>query len=204
MSHDTHHFFTRGVCEVRIAARSMNNGLRLFILARDEVTDALSSSMTHAVSLVDPGTWVPPSLDVITSSQRMTLWMHDTLDTTHNKRAPSLSDVNALCDFADRIDRRNPINLLVHCHEGRSRSAAAAAILLMCLGVGDPTKVFELILATRCPVWPNWTMIEHADAALNCRGALKRACRRACARVRERYPAWVDDPRPENAIIMRP
>lgn len=181
----------------------MNNGLRLSILARDEVTDAISSTITHAVSLVDPGSWTPSSLDVVASTQRLTLWMHDALDATHGKQAPSLADVHMLCNFADRIDRQEPIHLLVHCHEGRSRSSAAAAIILMRLGVGVPTSVFDLILATRCPVWPNWTMIEHGDAALSCGGALKRACSLACAHVRERYPAWVDDPRPENAIIVR-
>jgi len=181
----------------------MDRSFRISILALDEVSDALPQSVTHAVSLVDPGTRLPASLNAIAASQRMALCMHDALDATNDRRPPSLADVTALCDFADRIDTEAPVHLLVHCHEGRSRSAAAAAILLMRMGFGTPSSVFELILATRCPLWPNWTMIELGDAALRCDGALEQACRQAYAHVRERHPAWVDDPRPQNAFAVR-
>jgi len=114
-----------------------------------------------------------------------------------------MADVTALCDFADRVDDKAPVHLLVHCHEGRSRSSAAAAILLVRMGIGTPTSVFDLILATRCPVWPNWTMIELGDTALRCGGALEQACHQAYAHVRETHPAWVDDPRPQNAFAVQ-
>lgn len=181
----------------------MNSDFKLSILALDEVSDSLPRSITHAVSLVDPGARLPASLNAIAASQRMALWMHDALDATKNRRPPTLADVTALCDFADCIDTEAPVHLLVHCHEGRSRSSAAAAILLMRMGVGTPTYVFDLILATRCPVWPNWTMIELGDTALRCGGALEQACRQAYAYVRKRHPAWVDDPRPQNASAGR-
>lgn len=181
----------------------MDRNFKLSILALGEVSDALPRSITHAVSLVDPGTRLPASLYAIAASQRLALWMHDALDATSDRHPPSLADVTALCDFADRVDTEAPVHLLVHCHEGRSRSSAAAAILLMRMGVGTPTSVFDLILATRCPVWPNWTMIELGDAALRCDGALKQACRQAYAHVRERHSAWVDDPRPQNAFAVR-
>lgn len=181
----------------------MNRIFKLSILALDEVSDALPRSVTHAVSLVDPGTRLPPSLNAIAASQRLALWMHDALDETNDRRPPSLADVTALCDFADRVDFESPVHLLVHCHEGRSRSSAAAAILLMRMGLGTPTSVFDLILATRCPVWPNRTMIELGDTALRCSGALKQACRQAYAHVRDRHPAWVADPRPQNALAVR-
>jgi predicted protein tyrosine phosphatase len=181
----------------------MDRIFKLSILALDEMSDAIPQSITHAVSLVDPGTPLPATLNAIAESQRLVLWMHDALDATNNRRPPSLADVTALCDFADRVDIEAPVHLLVHCHEGRSRSAAAAAILLMCMGVGTATSVFDLILAARCPVWPNWTMIELGDAALRCGGALEQACRQAYAHVRESHPVWVDDPRPQNAFVVR-
>ena len=179
----------------------MNDRFRLSIQARDEVTDALTRSLTHAVSLVDPGASLPASLDQIAPARRLVLSMHDALDATDGKQPPALADVRALCDFADRIDTSSPIRLLVHCHEGRSRSSAAAAILMLRLGVADASNVFDRILAARKPVWPNWTMIEHGDAALSCGGALEHACRQAYVRMRECFPAWVEDPRPENAVM---
>jgi len=177
---------------------------RLSVLGLDEVNHTLPKSVSHVVSLIDPGTVLLCALQDTYDGRHLVIEVHDVLDSTVGKRAPVREDAVALCRYADTLDRGYLSHLLVHCHMGRSRSAAAAAILLVRLGY-SPSEAFRRVRAVRDPVWPNWTLIEHGDDVLGCGGELRRACQVVYCQVQEKFPRWVDDPRPEmlaNAILI--
>lgn len=166
----------------------------------DDINHDLLSKTSHVVSLVDPCTNLPSSLNSIAEKNCLVLKVHDALDSRDGKRAPSREDILALCHYADKIDRKHLSHLLIHCHMGRSRSTAAAAILLIRLCHISPREAFKRIRLVRDPVWPNWTMIEHGDDVLGCDGEMLRACKALYVDVRNLFPKWVEDPQPKNAL----
>lgn len=174
---------------------------QLSILGLSEVNHAATKSASHAVSLVDPGTPLPHAIASLDAGRRLLLEVHDALDSIDGRRAPDRKDANALCRFADTLNTENLSHLLVHCHMGRSRSAAAATIILVRLGF-SPDDAFERVRAVRDPIWPNWTLLEHGDDLLDCNGALLHACQTVYRRVEQKFARWVDDPRPESLEAM--
>ncbi len=169
----------------------------LSVLGLEEISQELPKNISHVISLVDPGTILPRSPEIVSSERHLILQVHDALDSTNGQRAPAREDALALCFYADKIDLEHFSHLLVHCHMGRSRSAAAAAIILVRLGA-SPTEAFQCVRSVRDPVWPNWTLIEHGDDVMNCRGTLLHACEDLYSQVRKCYPKWVEEPCPEN------
>lgn len=177
---------------------------RLSVLGLDEVNHMLLKSVSHVVSLIDPGTVLLWALQDTGDGRHLVIEIHDALDSTAGRRAPAREDVVALCCYADTLNRKHLSHLLVHCHMGRSRSAAAAAILLVRLGY-SPLEAFRRVRAVRDPVWPNWTLVEHGDDVLGCSGELRHACQIVYQQVQETFPRWVKDPRPEmldNATLI--
>lgn len=173
---------------------------RLSVLGLDEVKHALPRAVSHVVSLVDPGTVLPRAVQIPGADRHLVMEVHDALDSTDGRRAPTREDAVTLCRYADAMDVGQLSHLLVHCHMGRSRSAAAAAILLVRLGY-SPAEAFERVRATRDPIWPNWTLIQHGDDVLGCGGELRWMCRVAYRQVRKAFPQWVADPCPKTAGI---
>ncbi|SAL78512.1 dual specificity protein phosphatase family protein [Caballeronia telluris] len=174
---------------------------QLSVLGLSEVNHAATKSASHVVSLVDPGTALPHAIASLDSGRRLLLEVYDALDSIEGRPAPDHEDANALCRFADTLNTTNLSHLLVHCHMGRSRSAAAAAIILVRLGY-SPDDAFERVRAVRDPIWPNWTLLEHGDDVLVCNGALLHACRAVYRRVEQKFARWVNDPRPESLDAM--
>lgn len=170
---------------------------RLSVLGLDEVNHTTTSNVSHIVSLVDPGTVLPYSKLTPGTGRHLILKVHDALDSTNGRRAPTREDALALRRYADALNNEQLTHLLVHCHMGRSRSAAAAAILLVRLGF-SPTEAFTRVRAVRDPIWPNWTLIEHGDDVLGCGGELRHRCEVVYRQVQEAHPRWVEDPRPET------
>ncbi|MDX1557762.1 MAG: hypothetical protein ABJM11_11030 [Marinobacter sp.] len=174
----------------------VSSEFRLSVLGLEEINQGVPTAVSHVVSLVDPGTVLPRTAQVHGEGRHLVLELHDALDSTEGRRAPGREDAMALCRYADALDDGELSHLLVHCHLGRSRSAAAAAILLVRLGY-SPSEAFRRVRAARDPVWPNWTLIEHGDDVLGCGGKLRQTCRVVYRQVRQAFPRWVDDPRPE-------
>lgn len=170
---------------------------RLSVLGLDEVNHALSSNVSHIVSLVDPGTVLSRADFIPDAGSHLVLEVHDALDSNDGRRAPVREDALILCRYANALDVGQLSHLLVHCHMGRSRSAAAAAILLVQLGY-SPHEAFERVRAVRDPIWPNWTLIEYGDDVLGCGGDLRRTCQEVYRQVRDVHPRWVEDPCPET------
>lgn len=175
------------------------DNLTLSVLGLEEISSVLPASVTHVVSLVDPGQPLPATLDVVEVERRIVVYAHDALDGVDDRKVPSYEDALALCRFADALDFRTSPHLLVHCHMGRSRSAAAAAIMLFRLGGLSPGEAFKRVRAVRDPIWPNATLLAHGDRLLGLGGRLIAACEEVYRDVTEKYPRWVADPRPANA-----
>lgn len=171
----------------------------VIIAGLDEISEELVSSVSHVVSLVDPGTVLPTSLDSIVGTNRLRIDVHDAFAEDRDKVAPSQATIENLIVYANKLEVSNLSQLLVHCHMGRSRSPAAAAIILVALGC-SPVSVFEKLYLSRKPIWPNWSMVELGDRALGCNGELMYGCEQIYNRTRLEYPKWVEDPNPENAI----
>ncbi len=170
----------------------------LSILGLTELPETRLPDSNYAISLLDPGAVFPKLFGDSLHRNHLRLPMHDAWDDDIGKQAPSFRQVERLCSFADAIDRDKMDRLLIHCQMGRSRSAAAAAVVLIRLGVETPSSVFDAITQVRDPVWPNWTLLEHGDAILGCKGELLSACKTLQLGIRARFPAWVEDPHPEN------
>lgn len=195
---------SRGAKVSSLQMESVNNlrsHFRLSILGLAEVCHGLPKDISHVVSLVDPSTALPRSLEAVPYERRLVLRVHDALDSTDGRVMPTRKDALALCDYADKIDRNQLSHLLVHCHMGRSRSAAAATVILLRLGCPSPREAFLRVVEVRSPVWPNWTLLEHGDDVLGCRGELLRECEHLYRQVRERFPEWVQDPREETLLM---
>lgn len=183
------------------SANKLRPYFRLSVLSLAEVCHGLPKDISHVVSLVDPGTALPRSLETVPWERRLVLQVHDALDSTDGRVAPTRKDVLALCDYTDKINRNQLSHLLVHCHMGRSRSAAAAAVILLRLGCPSPREAFLRVVEVRNPVWPNWTLLEYGDNVLGCRGELLRECTHLYKQVQERFPEWVQDPREETLLM---
>ncbi len=178
-----------------------NHKFSLSITGLEEIEMGMPNTVTHILSLVDPGTKLPSSIEDIACQFRLVLYLHDALSSDNTRYPPTVIDVKTICQFADNIDFSSQVHLLVHCHMGRSRSSAAAAILLLYLGIESPFSVFKSLQQLRNPIWPNWTFLEHADLVLGYDGTLLKACEELYSNVREQFPKWVEDPIPENISI---
>ena len=165
--------------------------IRLSIAGLSEISDFESRDVSHVVSLIDPEEPAPPSLPALQARSHLMLRMHDVIDEHLNLRAPNAADVEDLVTHADRIASDRIDHLLVHCHMGRSRSTAAAAIMLYRLGAGTPGEIFGHIAAIRDPIWPNSRMLSLADDMLDTGGALLAACRPIYRDVADRHAKWI-------------
>jgi len=70
--------------------------------------------------------------------------------------------------------------LLIHCHQGISRSPAIALVLMRYFrGPGTEQQCLDDLLNFRPPAMPNATIIEHGDKLLGCDGELIRVFQEA-------------------------
>ena len=93
---------------------------------------------------------------------------------------PTMSDVEEILMFG-QLYAALDVPILVHCHAGVSRSAAAALLMLaQCLGPGRESEAVAALLASEGGhrAWPNGAMIRMGDEALDRDGALVRAAAR--------------------------
>ncbi|MBK5911573.1 hypothetical protein CCR85_08740 [Rhodothalassium salexigens] len=162
----------------------------LSIAGLDELADLHNRGISHAVSLIDPDEPDPPALDRMALASRMTLRLHDLIDERAGLRAPDREDVRHLIAHADALAPHQVRHLLVHCHMGRSRSTAAAAILLYRMQVTDAAGAFAAVASVRDPIWPNSRMLRFADEFLDTGGALIEAVKPVYHRMVETHPEW--------------
>lgn len=128
---------------------------------------------THVLSILDPGEPEPSALPSCRPDNLLRLVFHDAIERSAGVKLPTIEDVARILDFGSRLELG--ALLMVHCHFGISRSAAAmAALIARDRAVGDQ-EVFARLLKIRPRAWPNSLMIRHADRLLGRGGGLMSA-----------------------------
>jgi predicted protein tyrosine phosphatase len=172
----------------------------LTICGLDELDAHSARSVTHVLSILDPGWPEPEAFFAYDPHHRTTLHFDDAIEPAANIALPRREHVEQILAFghAFRRDRaeRPQAHLLIHCHAGISRSTAAMATLLAQAHADeDEEHIFARLVAIRPQAWPNSLMIGFADELLSRDGRLNAALRRHYGR---RLTA-----RPELAAAMR-
>lgn len=153
---------------------------RRAICGIDELSSHRPNGVTHVLSLVDPEL---PELDVFThfpDHRRTILRFHDIIAPAPGRVMPDAGHVQAILHFGKTLAADHvPVNLLVHCHMGVSRSTAAMLTLMaQARPELEADHAFAELRRMRPQAWPNSQMIRFADDALGRRGELVSALRR--------------------------
>lgn len=126
---------------------------------------------THIVSLVDPDLedHRRPVFPAHAAVFQCNFYDHDKPGAETADAATMAALVAFLRDWAATPETR----LLVHCHMGVSRSTASAyTALAVVAGPGREREAFDRLLTFTSKPWPNKLVVELADVALGCNGAL--------------------------------
>ncbi|SDG44583.1 Predicted protein tyrosine phosphatase [Limimonas halophila] len=148
----------------------------LTVCGLDELDGHAETGVSHVISIIDPEEPTPAVLrDYPELREHWVLRFHDVSRAIPGARAPQAADVADLLAVGAQLAESRPSHLLVHCHAGVSRSAAAAVILMAREAPGREREAFETVYRLRPIAAPNQRMIKLADAALERGGALSRA-----------------------------
>jgi predicted protein tyrosine phosphatase len=145
--------------------------VRHHICGIDELGVAPLAAAKRIVSILNPGTPVPPELERV-EAEVLILRFNDVIAPDEDFLAPTTTDIEKLLAF-DR-DHTREDRLVVHCTAGISRSTAALAILLARRRPGEEAAIFREIRDIRPQAWPNSLMIRLADTLLGREGAFVR------------------------------
>jgi predicted protein tyrosine phosphatase len=153
---------------------------RLTICGIAELGSYEGHGVTHVVSILDPGTPLPPAFHSYPDHVRLDLTFDDIIEESEDEVPPGRADVERVLAFGRTMLARSVEvpHLLVHCHMGISRSTAAAALLIAQAEPETPAEaIIARIAAQRPKAWPNLRMIEFGDAILGRQGTLVAAVR---------------------------
>ena len=143
--------------------------MKLKICSLEEVQKYMDEGWPDfLISLVDSnfkGEW--DSVD----ERHLVLYFDDITIPRKGYVLPQMSHVLEILKFAARVDPDK--NLLVHCHQGISRSTAAAIAISIQNGL-EYEDAFESICNIRPGLWPNQRMIGIIDDIFNLGGELGR------------------------------
>jgi len=160
----------------------MTNASRatLTICGLQELDEHSARSVTHVLSILDPGWPEPEAFFTYDPHRRTTLHFHDEIEPAPGIELPRREHMEQILAFGRSLQRdlaeRPDAHLLVHCHAGISRSTAAmTALLAQADSSLDEDTIFERVLAVRPKAWPNSLMIGFADELLSRGGRLTRA-----------------------------
>lgn len=149
----------------------------LTICGLDEIEGHGARGVTHVLSILDPET-PDPDFGRYPPHQRTVLRFHDIVEPMAGMVMPNREHVERILAFGRSLADGTPDagHLLVHCHMGISRSAAAMTMILAQASADEPeTAVVDRVAASRAQAWPNLVMIEHADDLLGRSGRLRAA-----------------------------
>ncbi|SEC53202.1 Predicted protein tyrosine phosphatase [Rhizobiales bacterium GAS188] len=155
---------------------------QLTICGLEELDAHSARSVTHVLSILDPGWPEPEAFFAYDPHHRTTLHFHDEIEPRPGVQLPKPEHVEQILAFGRSLQRdlveRPDAHLLVHCHAGISRSTAAMTALLAQADPGLAEEaIFERLLAVRPKAWPNSLMIGFADDQLSRGGRLTQALR---------------------------
>ncbi len=139
--------------------------------------------VSHVLSLLDPGTPVVAAVASLPVKAHKTLWFHDILSPEPGKTMPSPADLAEILAFAElaRAEMAStPARMLIHCHQGISRSTAAMLAILdgSQPELQDEDQLFAQLRAIRPRAWPNSTMVGWIDDLSGRAGRLSAALAR--------------------------
>lgn len=137
-----------------------------------ELPGFAARDVSHVVGILDPGTPRPEAYAELHPAEPVEFRFHDIVEPEPLRLAPSVADVAAIIDAAERIHAARPTHLLVHCYAGVSRSTATAVIVMAMRNPGREAEIFAALRDIRPRAWPNSLMIRHADHQLGLGGAL--------------------------------
>jgi predicted protein tyrosine phosphatase len=88
--------------------------------------------ISHVLSILDPGSPVPPEIGALGAPRRLELRFHDVIEDMPEVTPANPEHVARLLAFGRELATKpsGDPHLLIHCHAGFSRSPAALALLL--------------------------------------------------------------------------
>jgi predicted protein tyrosine phosphatase len=169
----------------------------LTVCGLEELDGHRESSITHVLSILDPGIPDPPSFTRYDRHHRTTLRFHDIIVPMAGMILPEREHVEAIVAFGeelvDDLDDGREGHLLIHCHMGISRSTAAMTTMLAMARPDEAEdELVERLVAIRPHAWPNARMIGFADEILGRGGRLSEAVRKLHARQIAAKPRLAD------------
>jgi predicted protein tyrosine phosphatase len=133
----------------------------------------------HVITIEDPA--MDNGLRIAaTENTRQTVFQFEDTDNPHSSRGPKVSDVqDMLLIGRNNVGRR----MMLHCVEGKSRSAATAlGIITDRMGPGSEDEAVQLLKRIRPMAVCNWLIVQQVDGLLRRGGALVAAWEREAAR----------------------
>ena len=141
----------------------------------DELGEHRDAGVTDVLSILDPEVPVPRAFAGYTALRRhWILRFHDVSWPIPGAILAGPGDVETLLAFGEELRTAGTrARLLVHCHAGVSRSAAAALVLLAQHHPGHEAAALDLVQRRRPVAQPNRRLVMLADAALDRDGRLR-------------------------------
>lgn len=144
----------------------------LFVAGLPELGDYSPARVGHVISFLDPGYPADGHFDTLAEVARTEFRFHDVIEPGDGSVLPARDAIAGLLELGEALRDAPPAGVLVHCHAGVSRSAAAAVILLAQFDAGHEAAAAERLIAIRPQSWPNSRMVRFADELLDRDGAL--------------------------------
>jgi predicted protein tyrosine phosphatase len=153
----------------------------LNICAVDEVDNFVNHSVTHLISIRNPGS--PSGCPSWFKGSFLDLFFGDvvsTLDAQNCKTLPPTSDhIREAIHFSSAAFNSTLAKTLIFCDYGASRSPALAYVILAAhAGPGHEIECFQRIISIRPDAVPNLYVIRLGDSYLSRRGALLDPCQK--------------------------
>ncbi len=158
--------------------------MRLRICALDEISRFIGTA-THVISIIDPeDVEFLPKMS-LKKANHLVLPCHDVVSVreamvrkARMPRSSCVAPTKAMVKLALEFGRQLPADhfILIHCHQGISRSTAIA-LALLCERQPEirETDVLQQVLALRREASPNRLIVAYADQLLGRRGRMNRA-----------------------------
>lgn len=137
-----------------------------------ELNQHTHTGATHVLSFVDPELQVVEGLDQIDCIEKLVFRFHDIIEPKQGYVLPTKSDMEKIIALGEKYLRLKA-HVLLHCHQGVSRSTA---VLTALIALSQPElaedELFVILRSYRKQAWPNSLMIQYFDDLLEKKGKL--------------------------------
>ncbi len=137
-----------------------------------ELQQHTHTGATYVLSFVDPDLQVIEGLDQIDCIEKLVFRFHDIIEPMEGYVHPNESDMEEIIALGKKYMRLKA-HVLLHCHQGISRSTA---VLIALLALSQPElaedELFAILRSYRKQAWPNSLMIQYFDDLLEKNGKL--------------------------------